>query len=43
MDQTQLIKALVKVLREDIKKTLKEEIRNATFYVWKTKSLELTE
>jgi len=33
MDQTQLIKALVKVLREDIKKTLKEEIRNAVHEV----------
>lgn len=29
MDQTQLIKALVKVLREDIKKTIKEEVRSA--------------
>lgn len=33
MDQTQLIKALVKVLREDIKKTLKEEIRKAVHEV----------
>ncbi len=29
MDQTQLIKALVKVLREDIRKTIKEEVRSA--------------
>ena len=33
MDQTQLIKAIVKILREDIKKTLKEEIRNAVHEV----------
>jgi hypothetical protein len=33
MDQTQLIKALVKILREDIRKTLKEEIRNAVHEV----------
>jgi hypothetical protein len=29
MNQTELIKGLVKVLREDMKKTLKEEIRKA--------------
>jgi hypothetical protein len=29
MNQTELIKGLVKVLREDIRKTLKEEIRKA--------------
>ncbi len=33
MDQKELLKALVKVLREDIKKTLKEEIRNAVHEV----------
>ena len=33
MNQTEMIKALVKVLREDIRKTLKEEIRKAVHEV----------